>query len=58
MQRRSLADIIMVKIREKEEGEARAAGGGGDDEDEEGVPRLPPKVRLFPTQDGCYYASC
>eukprot|EP00904_Undaria_pinnatifida_P013536 jgi/Undpi1/9312/HiC_scaffold_26.g11770.m1 len=44
MQRRSLADIIMDKIREKEEGEARAAGGGGDDEDDEGMPRLPPKV--------------
>ncbi|CAM9496593.1 unnamed protein product [Ectocarpus sp. 4 AP-2014] len=44
-QRRSLADIIMDKIREKEEGETRAAGmGGGDDEDEDGMPRLPPKV--------------
>lgn len=45
MQRRSLADIIMDKIREKEQGEARAAGVGGDDEEEEdGMERLPPKV--------------
>ncbi|CAM9593694.1 unnamed protein product, partial [Scytosiphon promiscuus] len=45
MQRRSLADIIMDKIREKEQGEARAAGmADGDDEDEDGMARLPPKV--------------
>ncbi|CAM9649782.1 unnamed protein product [Ectocarpus sp. 13 AM-2016] len=43
-QRRSLADIIMDKIREKEEGETKAAGMGGGDEDEDGMPRLPPKV--------------
>lgn len=48
MQRRSLADIIMEKIREKEEGEARLAGEGGD-EDEDAMPRLPPKVRDFAT---------
>lgn len=42
MQRRSLADIIMDKIREKEQGEARMAAG--DDEDDDGMPPLPPKV--------------
>lgn len=42
MQRRSLADIIMDKIREKEQGEARMAAG--DDEDDDGLPTLPPKV--------------
>lgn len=54
MQRRSLADIIMDKIREKEEGQARAAGEEGDDEDEEGMPRLPPKVHIFVAQDESY----
>lgn len=45
MQRRSLADIIMDKIREKENGEARLAGAAGEEaEDESGMPRLPPKV--------------
>lgn len=47
MQRRSLADIIMDKIREKEQGEARLARDGGDDEEEDGMPRLPPKVRSW-----------
>eukprot|EP00903_Cladosiphon_okamuranus_P017027 g15692.t1 len=42
MQRRSLADIIMDKIREKEQGEARIAAG--DDGDDDGMPALPPKV--------------
>lgn len=42
MQRRSLADIIMDKIREKEQGEARMTGG--EDEDDDGMPTLPPKV--------------
>lgn len=42
MQRRSLADIIMDKIREKEQGEARMAAGADDDDD--GMPSLPPKV--------------
>lgn len=45
MQRRSLADIIMDKIREKEQGEARMAAG--DDEDDDGMPTLPPKVSDF-----------
>ncbi|CAM9749597.1 unnamed protein product, partial [Discosporangium mesarthrocarpum] len=41
VQRRTLADIIMEKIREKEEGEALAAGGEGQQEAE---PVFPPKV--------------
>eukprot|EP00752_Nemacystus_decipiens_P017730 g15898.t1 len=45
MQRRSLADIIMDKIREKEQGEARmAAGDDLEDEDDGGMPPLPAKV--------------
>ncbi|CAM9805869.1 unnamed protein product [Choristocarpus tenellus] len=42
IQRRSLADIIMEKIREKEEREARAAMG---DEDDDREPELPAKVK-------------
>lgn len=50
MQRRSLADIIMDKIREKEQGEARMAAG--DDEDDDGMPPLPPKVGAWCQQSG------
>ncbi|CAN0091643.1 unnamed protein product [Ascophyllum nodosum] len=44
IQRRTLGDIIMEKIREKEEKEARAAGLLGPDEDANQMPRLPSKV--------------
>ena len=42
-ERRTLADMIMEKIEEKEAAAARAAAGE-DDDDEDAEPALPPKV--------------